>query len=479
MDKFEFFKEFEIYIKFKEMEKFIESLVYSKPTPHFVKTRHEVKRKHPFGLERVGSFLNSINNPHLKNKYVHITGTSGKTSTTYFTSNVLYGHGYKTGMHISPHICTLLERFTVDMKNPPAEDIIDIVNRLKPAINREYMENDFGWISYFEFVLSAALKYFSEINTDFVVLEVGLGGRYDATNIIEKSEVSIITNIGLDHTHILGDTKEEIASDKIGILKPKCPLVTSEKDSNILRIFKEEAEKTNSPVHIIGKDFVVENIILKEDRTIFDYISKDSSFKQLQISSLGKYQAENSSLSIRALELISEKYNKDISEDRLRDSLINTKIPARFEIIQRNPDIILDGAHNPDKIKSLANHLSSIYDNDDIIFIIGFTSGRNPIESINHLIDLGYKFFVTRVFTGYREDEEPKYIKELIDKTNSNIDVKVYFDPFDALDKAMIEASNNRKSICVTGSLYLVSYIRQRWINEYNEILDIGKIYKN
>jgi dihydrofolate synthase / folylpolyglutamate synthase len=472
MDNTECKDKFRTYLKFKEMERFLESLVYSKPTPHFVQSRHKLnKKKHPFGLERVGSFLNAIGNPHHNNKYIHITGTSGKTSTTYFMSNVLYGQGYKTGMHISPHICTLLERFTVDMDNPPAKDIINTIDKLKPVINTEYMNNDFGWISYFEFVLSAALKYFSDIQTDYVVLEVGLGGRYDATNIIPESEVSIITNIGLDHTHILGDTKEEIAGDKIGILKPGSPLVTSEKDQSILNIFKEEAEKTDSPVYIMGKDYQVENVVVKGNKTIYDYKSPMNSFNQIILQSNGKYQAENSSLTLRALELLSEKKGIKINEEKLRNSLFNTMIPARFELIQREPDVILDGAHNPDKIQSLVNHIKTIYHKGDIIFICGFTSGRKPMDSLKLLLDLGCKLYLTRVFTGYREDEEPKYLEEQIRKINKDIDVEVHFDPNDALDKAMVEAKNWSKTICATGSLYLVSYLRQRWVSEFDEII--------
>ncbi len=467
------------YIRFKEVEEFLNSLVFSKPTPHFVATRKDIIKKQPFGLERIGSFLKSIGNPHLKNKYIHVGGTSGKTSTTYFTSNILTGQGYKTGMHVSPHMTSLLERFTIDNKLPPTTDIIDLIDGLKHNINSEYLNHEYNWISYFEFIVSAALKYFELQKTDYVVLEVGLGGRLDGTNIIENSEVSIITNIGLDHTHILGNTKEEIAIEKLGILKNGCPVITSETDENILNIFKEEAAKKDCPIEILGRNFRIENVKTKQDRTIFDYKSDTSSYTGIELKSLGGYQARNSSLSIRSLELILRKQSKKMDENSLRNSLLHTNIPGRFEVVSTDPTIILDGAHNLDKIKCFVDRLRNFSKGKDVIFVCGFTTGRDIENILKEMSTVSNKFYLTRVFTGHREDEEPKYLLNCLKDISTNkenaITSSVVFDPKDAVKMAISDAKENSKIVCVTGSLYLVSYVRNLWYPEFENITNFIK----
>lgn len=460
------------YMKFKRTEKFLESLVFSKPMPHFVTSKHKIKNKNPFGLERIRHFLEKIDSPHKKNKYIHITGTSGKTSTSYFVTELMSGQGYRTGMYISPHITTLLERFMIDMNLPKAEDIIKLVDDTKSHINEDYEFTEFGSLSYFEYVLSLAMIYFHNKNVDYVTLEVGLGGRYDATNVIPNSDISIITNIGLDHTHILGNTKEAIAKDKIGIIKHGTPLITMEQEEHILDIFRKEAVKFDTEIQVLGKEFTVENIRNNGVKGIvFDYKSKENTFKDLCINMNGMYQAYNSSLAIRTLELIKEE--KDcgkIDIDKLRASLLNTNIPARYEIINNDPVVILDGAHNPDKISHLVEALKMNYSKDEVIFVCGFTSGKNPPDMIKMMVDISSHFYLTRIFSGYRESEEPLYLKSLIKKYDNRIRTEIRLDPIDALYEALEVAKKNKKVICITGSLYLVSYLREEWYSEFDLI---------
>lgn len=457
----------EEYITFKETERFLESLVAAKPIPHFVASKHKVKRKNPFGLERVESFLRESGNPHLKNKYIHIAGTSGKTSTTYFTANVFHAQGYNTGMFISPHICTFAEYFTINMQLPPVKDIIDLVEQAKPLMDREYERKDMGVISYSELILSMALTYFALRNVDYIALEAFLGGRYDATNVIEKSEVCIITNIGLDHTHILGETLQEIASDKVGIVKENCPLLTTEERPEILEVFRKETLKFGAELQILGKDFGVGNVNIGNDETVFDYVSAMNTYRELTTSMCGVYQAHNAALAIRALEIVSEKNKKNIDEDALRKGVFATVIPARYEKVSDDPLVILDGAHNPDKMAQLVSYLKSRFRKDEVIFICGFTSGKNPEDMCEYMLEVSNTFYLTRVFTGYREDEEPLYLKSVLASLNPSVKTIITLDPFSALDMAMDDAQKQKKVVCITGSLYLVSYIRQRWYPEY------------
>lgn len=458
---------FDEYLKYKEIERFLESLVFSKPQPHFVPAKHQVKRKNPFGLERVTSFLAELGSPHLKNKYIHIAGTSGKTSTTYFIANIFHTHGYRAGMFTSPHICTFAEYFTINMNLPVVKEIVELIEQSKTLIDREYEQKEMGVISYSEFVLAMALTYFAEKNVDYVALEAFLGGRYDASNVIEQSEVSIITNIGLDHTHILGDTLPEIASDKVGIVKEGAPLITAEQNSEIIGIFRKEANKLDTEVQILGKDFHIEHVKTERDKTTFDYVSDMNTYRELTTSMCGAYQANNAALAIRALENISYKCQKTVEEESLRRGLWATSIPGRYEKVNDDPPVILDGAHNPDKIAYLISYLQNRFEKDKVIFLCGFTAGRNPDEMFKDLLKMSTTFYLTRVIIGFREDEEPLYLKTVLKALDPSAKAIIKLDPFSALEMAMDDAKKHGKMVCVTGSLYLVSYLRQRWYPEY------------
>jgi dihydrofolate synthase/folylpolyglutamate synthase len=460
----------EEYIKYKETERFLDSLIVAKPIPHFVASKHKILQKNPFGLERIASFLAELGNPHLKNKYIHIAGTSGKTSTTYFTANIFQTQGYHTGMFTSPHICTFAEYFTINMQLPPVKVIIELVEQSKSLIDREYEEKEMSVISYAEFVLSMALTYFSLKNVDYVALEAFLGGRYDATNVIEKAEVSIITNIGLDHTHILGDTLQEIASDKVGIVKKDCPLITAEQRPEILEIFRKEVHKFETEVQILGKNFRVENVQPGANGTVFDYVSEMNTYRKLTTSMCGGYQANNTALAIRALEIVSEKNKRTLDEDALRKGILATVIPGRYEKVHDDPLVILDAAHNPDKIVHLVAYLKSRFQKNEVIVICGFTSGKNPAEMLKYLLEVSDTFYLTRAIIGYREDEEPFYLKSVLISLRPSAKATIKLEPFAALEMAMNEAKKQGKAVCVTGSLYLVAYIRQRWYPEYKAL---------
>jgi dihydrofolate synthase/folylpolyglutamate synthase len=356
------------------------------------------------------------------------------------------------------------------MKLPPVQEILDLIEQSKSIIDAEYESKGLGMISYSEFLLAMALWYFSRKNVDYVALEAFLGGRHDATNVIDRAEVSIITNIGLDHTHILGDTLEEIATDKIGILKPHCPLITAEQRPQILEIFSNEARKYDAELHILGQHFCVEHIRAEHERTIFDYRSERNTYKELMTSMCGGFQAHNAALAIRALEIISQKNKTGLAEDALRTGIASTDIPARYEKVHEEPLVILDGAHNADKIARLVSYLKSRFGKNEVIFVCGFTSGKNPEKMLKSLLEVGNIFYLTRVIIGYREDEEPLYLKSVITSLNPSVKTRVTLDPFIALDMAMAEAKTQQKIVCVTGSLYLAAYLRQRWYPEYKAL---------
>lgn len=457
----------EEYINYKHAEQFLDSLIVDQPLPHFVAAKQGETRRHAFGVERIERFLHAIGSPHLNNRYVHITGTSGKSSTAYLAANLLQAQGYRTGLFTSPPIRAIAETLMINGELPSAQAFVALVNQIKPAIDREYARGNFGLISQFECLVAMAFRYFAQQRTDVVVLEVGLGGRHDATNVIESADVSVITNIGLDHTHVLGKTHREIAAEKIGILKPGCPLITAEKRPEILALFAEEAQKIGSEMQVLGRDFRLEKIQTGNAMTVFDYMSESRSYQALEITLRGAYQAENAALAIRALEIISAKRGTAIDETALRTGLLVTDVPGRCEQAQTEPTVILDGAHNPDKIAGFAAYLKRRYERDEVIFVCGFTSGKPPEAMLQSLLDISRTFYLTRVIVGSRESEDPIYLQSVLTTLDQSVAAIISADPFTALDLAIEHAKREEKIVCVTGSLYLVSYLRQRWYPEH------------
>ena len=466
------------YLQYKETERFLESFITAKPLPHFVAAPHAPQRQNPFGLERVRSFLAESGNPHLQQNYIHIAGTSGKTSAAYFTAAVFQAQGYQTGLFTSPHLTTFAEYFTINQRLPPVQELIDLVAQAKPLIDREYETKNWGMISYAELLLALALQYFALKNVDYVALEAFLGGSTDATNVIARSAVSIITNIGLDHTHILGDTLAEIAAAKAGIVKAGCPLITAEARPEILALFSQAASQAATTVQVLGKDFRIEQIKAGKNDTSFDYISAEHTYKELTTSMCGAYQASNAALAIRALEIASRQNGKTIDETAVRKGLLATFIPGRFEIVCHDPVVILDGAHNPDKIAHFVAYLKSRFQPEDVIFVCGFTTGKNPAAMLAAMLAVSSHFYLTRVLLGYREDEEPRYLKSVLAAFCPTVNAVIKSDPLAALAMAMEEAKCQRKVVCVTGSLYLVAHLRQRWHPEY-QILTNATVGRN
>jgi dihydrofolate synthase/folylpolyglutamate synthase len=467
---------FETYLCYKTIERFLDSLMLAKPVPHFVAAKHDAPRKNPFGLERVASFLKALDSPQRQNRYIHIAGTSGKTSTTYLTAALLQSQGYVTARFTSPHIMTFAEYFTIDNHLPTVPELVALVEQAKPFIDQEYETQGLGMISYAEVILSLAFQYFANKSVDYVALEAFLGGRYDATNVIDQAEVSVLTNVGLDHTHILGDTVEEIASDKIGIMKMGCPFITAEQRPELLAMFQDEAAKHHASIEVLGQDFIVEHVNITPTGSVFDYVSETHTYRALQIPLPGAYQAYNAALALRTLEIVAWKNQQPLDEYAVRYALRMAHIPGRCETVCHDPVVILDAAHNPDKMAQFTTLLKQLYQPEEVLFVCACTTSGKQLDTMfRPMLEVSHTFYLTRTIIGYREDEEPLYLKSVLTHLDANVDAYIALDPFRALELAMYTARKQHKVVCVTGSGYLVGLLRQRWYPEY-EIVQAGEL---
>lgn len=457
----------EQYAEYKRLEQFFDSLVVSKPLPAFVAPAQAAARPKPFGLERLRSLLERLGNPQRDLRFAHITGTSGKTSTAYFLASLLQFQGYSTGLFTSPPITTTAEYFLLNGALPPVNGLIALANQVKPVIDAEYERHESGAISQFELFVALAFLYFRQKWVDYVVLEAGLGGEHDATNIIPRSEVSIITGIGLDHTRVLGETLPEIAADKLGIARAGTPLLTAEHRLEILAQFRRKTERVNAVLDVCGQAFRLQNVSADADGTAFDYASDRLDLRTLRVNMRGAYQARNAALAMRAVERIAAANGRALDESGLRAGLLATRIPARCEQMQDQPPVILDGAHNPDKIEEFAAYLRTRFAAESVIFVCGFTSGRNLEAMLTPLLTVSSMFCLTRVITGFRATEEPFHVKAILKRLAPDAQADISLDPSVALDAAIAQAERGGQAVCVTGSLYLAGYLRQRWFPEY------------
>ena len=291
------------------------------------------------GLERIGHLCEALGHPERDMKFVHVAGTNGKGSFSSMLSQVLLAAGYRVGLYTSPYVIRFNERMKINGEDISDSELAEIVDKVKPVADAMTDKP-----TEFELITAIAFLYFKRHNADVVVLEAGMGGRLDSTNIIESAALSVITGIALDHTAFLGDTVEKIAVEKAGIIKHGCPVLFGGRDKSALRVIADRAEQMGSElVTVTHSEIAVKRADL--DGSVIDY----GGFCDVRLSLLGLYQPMNTASVIEAVGVLNRR-GFSISEEQLRLGLSTARWPARFEILSREPLVIFDGAHNPEGI---------------------------------------------------------------------------------------------------------------------------------
>ncbi|MCH8821461.1 bifunctional folylpolyglutamate synthase/dihydrofolate synthase [Patescibacteria group bacterium] len=424
-------------------------------------------------LDRVKYLLKLLGNPHKKIKTIHIGGTSGKGSTAYFLSQILVGQGYKIGLHTSPHLKDISERMQINGRPIPDKNFIYHVNRIEPLIGKVEKDLRLGKPTYFETTVAITFDYFAKQNVDIAIIEVGLGGKLDATNIIHPL-VSIITNVDLDHTEILGNTVEKIAKDKSGIIKKEVPVISGTNKLAVKNIIAKKAQENDSKYFLRGEtfDYSIKKIDFSGINFNFSWLGES---KEYQLSTPAAYQAENASLALAAIQLLKGQGFK-ISNEKTYTSLGKAKVPGRFEIVspllklqragQKKPLIILDGAHNPVKVKTFLGSLTQLLPNKKFIFLVAFKKDKD-IEQMLKIMTPHSEAFVITEFSkitdmGRYFTTPVKEIENILMKLKFSGDIIIEKDSVKALEKAR-KLQNKNLPLIITGSLYLVGEIRDKF----------------
>lgn len=399
------------------------------------------------GLDRMKNLLNLLGNPQKDLKFIHVAGTNGKGSTCAFLNSVFKCAGFKTGLYISPFIIDFRERIQINGNMIPKKDFSELIDYIIPFVN--IMQKKGEYITEFELITAAAFLWFKKENCDIVVLEVGLGGRFDATNVIDRSLVSVITSISFDHVNILGKTIRQIANEKAGIIKPGGTVVLyPEQKDEVLSVIKSTAENLQNKI-VIPDLKEVSEIEFSLGETKFKY--KGTDFK---IGILGKHQINNA---ITALTVIYELINIGflIPEDKIKLGMIKTSFPARFEVVLKKPLIILDGAHNQGGAVALAESIDLYLKNRNIIAVVGMLKDKDVTTVMKTIAPKVSEFIITKPDNNRAMCE--KDLKDVIVNFNRNCTVT---ENVDEAIRTSLSKLNENSAVLVFGSLYLTSQVR-------------------
>ena len=421
-----------------------------------------------FSLDRMVKMLEYVGNPHKAFPSIHITGTKGKGSTAIMMSTVLEHAGIKTGLFTSPHLIDLRERIQINHQNIAEQEFAGILNGFQPYIQRLRDTDLPASPTFFEILTAVCMLYFKREQVDMSVLEVGLGGRLDSTNIVIP-QASIITNVGFDHTAILGNTLSTIAYEKAGIIKQGVPVVSAVEAPEALSVIEKTCREKNTRLYLLGRDIWVEEIqninenssalnpqfqVLnpKSERGLLCKIrTRRHTYNNIFLPIIGTHQVKNCALVLGTLDILRERGDIAIDDETIRHALANLHCPARIEVIGENPLIILDYAHTVDSVKFLRESLLENFKFNRIILILGFSQDKDLDNILKEIVAIGGSIIVTK--SKNPRAALPEYLHQRIETLCGK-----QSEIFDNTQNAIIAAkriANKNDLICITGSAYV------------------------
>ena len=407
-----------------------------------------------YDLRRMEELLARLGNPHRVARSVHIAGTNGKGSVAAMVASALTVSGYTTGLYTSPHLHTVNERIRVGDRLISDEELVTLVEKLKPEVEAVNQKATYGRLTTFELLTALAFAYFRLKGVDFQVVEVGLGGRLDATNIVNP-EVCIITSISLDHTDILGNSLTELATEKAGIIKPGCIVVVSPQSDEAAQVIEKTCLRCGAELVRVGYDVIWQGLSSDLNQQLLQVKGKLGSYK-LSIPLLGHYQLENAATAVAALEALARK-GVNISRNSIIDGLAQVNWPGRLQIVSHHPLIVVDGAHNPDSAQKLKQSLEQYFfktyaSPDQAILVIGLSSDKDAAGIVSELVPLFDKVIIT--CSRHPRAMAPALLKA--EFTKYEVETQVVDNVPTALSRALALAGD-RGFICITGSLFVVA----------------------
>jgi dihydrofolate synthase/folylpolyglutamate synthase len=411
-----------------------------------------------FKLERMQELVASLDNPHQAYPIIHVAGTKGKGSVCILCANALYEAGYKVGLYTSPHLDDYAERIQIDGEFIPHTDLAELVEEIKPHVAA------IPELTTFEITTALAFLYFAKQKIDAAVVEVGLGGRLDATNVVHP-KVSVISSISYDHTLLLGTTLTQIAGEKAGIIKPGVPVVASPQEEESRQVIERIAQERSSPLLQVGRDILFENIsrsLKGQTIRIWSPTGNPSTPMILSIPLLGSHQMVNAATAYAALEICRQQ-GLHITQDAIKRGFANVFWPGRFEIIQYSPPVILDCAHNRDSALNLRLTLQEYYPSKLVILVFGASEDKDIQGMFIELMPLVKELIAVKSF--HPRAIEPEKLVEMAQTFGHPVDCVEHIP--EALEKAL-QLVGKDGVVLVTGSIFVVAEARKYWEKKTN-----------
>jgi dihydrofolate synthase/folylpolyglutamate synthase len=392
-----------------------------------------------FGLSTITRLLRGLGNPHERFSSIHIAGTNGKGSIAAFLSSVLTCAGYKVGLYTSPHLVRFNERIQINGQAISDEDVA----RVLEAVQLVYTQGDPP--TFFECATAMAFHHFASAGVDWAVLETGMGGRYDATNIVQP-EACVISNISLEHQEYLGNTLAAIAREKAGIIKQGLDVVTGTRQKNALTVIEKVAKDKGAPLYRLGKEIRVRR---DKDRG-FSYLGFYRRWPRVKIGMPGEHQITNATLALGVVDLLLQK-GLTISDEAIYSGLSTTRWPGRLEIVSRKPCILLDGAHNPSAARTLRKFVEDAVHVKRLVMVVGILADKTWKPMLRELTTVADTMILTR--PEYERAADPHELAAFVQTLSQDIIVEPHLP--DAVSLALDKVGKN-DGVCITGSLYTV-----------------------
>ncbi len=406
-------------------------------------------------LDTISNILKLLNSPHKNYKTIHIAGTNGKGSIGTYISSILSQAGYKTALYTSPHLIKFNERFSINGVDVSDDEIV----KAYQAVNNV----DIGKrkATFFEIATAMAFYMFSKNKVEFAVVETGMGGRFDATNIVTP-EVSVISNLSIEHTDYLGNTIRDLAREKAGIIKYGKPVVTGVTQPSGIAFIKRKAKEESAPLYVFKKDFSIRKT---PKNNSFSYNGISHKFKNIETPLKGDHQRDNTALALAALELLQVKgdNNKIFTESNVRKGLKKAKWPGRLDYVLDKPCVIIDGAHNQHASKTLSNYLRKNFKNVKLTSVIGILDDKPYETMLKNLISSSSRIIFTKAKTGRSID--PLILKKAAIKF-TNAEIIIMEDVGKACTFA-INTSKDSDAVCIAGSLYVAGEAKEKIDNGF------------
>lgn len=403
-----------------------------------------------YNLDRVRQLLSLLDNPQHRFQAVHIAGTKGKGSTAAMIESVLRAAGYRTGLYTSPHLHSFRERIQVNGELIPEADVVRLIQAMRPLLDQ------IPEITTFEVMTGLAFAWFAEQGVDWATVEVGLGGRLDATNVLTPA-LAVITSISLDHTGILGETRAEIAAEKAGIIKPGVPVVSTLQSEDALAVIEATSLLNSAPLTLVGRDWSCEIGEIDLGGQSFSIYRKFDSIGEFHIPLLGAYQAVNATTAVAALFLLVEQ-GLDLPVEAIREGLATVRWPGRLEVLGHEPLVMVDCAHNADSARKLTTALQAIMDYDRLIIVIGASADHVTPGLLRALVSGADRAIITAA--RHPKAATPAWIQE--QAADLGLETEVCPTVPEALDLAL-EYAGPRDLVCCTGSVFVAAEARSAW----------------